>query len=156
MNRRIFVACVIILLTLGGLFYYRAQSCELKVSFNLQLRVLADDSLGYNGFGSMYSQKMNFSVLKWPNLDSDKVDLSLTRPDNKTSADPVKFDIVLNLNQTKKIIEIPPKREVGWYDGSITCFFKDVKSGTYNLTIGLNVNGILHDGFKECYLISLP
>lgn len=148
MNIKMFVACIVVLAVLGGaVFYYRVQPIRLETSFSLQLTVLSDGS-SINGTGFIYDRNINFSVLKWPAFGCDKVDISLQYSANKTRVSPVKFDVLLNLNETEKVVEISDLKQVGTYVGSINGYFDDIKSGSYILTMSLSVDGVSDPSFK--------
>jgi hypothetical protein len=155
MDNKIFAACALIMIVLGtGIFYYRTQPVSLEAVFSVGLTVLADGSR-INGTGYFYND-INFSVLKWPAFGRDKVDLSLQYSENRTRTSPVKFDILLYLNQTQKVIEIHNLKNVGNYMGTINCCFDGVKSGSYNLTINLQVDGVTDEMDKTESSLFVP
>jgi hypothetical protein len=142
MKTLVFVGCIAILAIISGFFLYRAQPCGIEMSFVLNLSIFPDGSR-VSGTGWIFNKDVNFSVLKWPGLGYDNYNLKLSQryTENKTRTNPVKFDIIIHLNQTEKVIEISDFRNAGTYTGTVNCYFDSINRGGYYLTISLSVEG---------------
>lgn len=146
MNIRIFAVCVVALVLLMSLFFYRYETIGLQTAFDLQLTVYPEgpQSYGVNGTGYLLDDNANFSILKW--LDSGQNTiysqfLYFPFPKNDTRINSVTFDLILYLNQTEKVMRGPVLKNPGVYNVAVRCSFDDVERGNYNLTTNLVVEG---------------
>jgi hypothetical protein len=143
MNLRVFAVCLAASVLLAGLLFYRSQSLGLQTSITLQLTVFPE-SYYLNGSGYIFADSMNFSILKWLDSGHSAVDskfLYLAFPENETRINPVTFNLLFYLNQTEKVIELTNFRNPGVYNATVLCFFDGIKSGSYNMTANLTVEG---------------
>ena len=91
----------------------------------------------------MFNEGINSSVLKWFDVGHDSVNSEFLYSgfrENETRTIPVIFKVILALNQTEKVINIPLK-EIGTFNTTVLCHFDGIGSGNYNLTISLSVEG---------------
>jgi len=100
---------------------------------------------GHNieGYGSILNGGANSSVLKWFDIGYNAVNSELLYSgfrENETRTNPVIFKVILALNQTERVIDIP-LREIGTFNTIVICHLDGIGSGNYNLTVSLVVEG---------------
>jgi hypothetical protein len=131
------VACLFLLAVIGSVSYcYTIQECNLVVEFELQLIVNKESSTNL-GTGWIVEQNSNFSIVKWPQMASEKIDLNMTYSHHEKRTTPIQFNITLQLNQTERTIITPKLTESGRYNGVVRSFFSGVKPGNYTVNINI-------------------
>lgn len=156
MKAKTLTACLFFLAAIGSVSYcYRIQECNLVVEFELQLIVNIESSTNL-GTGWIVEQNSNFSIVKWPQMASEKVDLNMTYNYHEKRTTPIQFNITLQLDQTEKTIITPKLTDSGRYNGVVRSFFSGVKPGNYTVIMKICVLNLpeTHHQLKE--FITIP
>lgn len=139
MKPKIFLAFASILTIAGAyLFGYQARNSLLLVNVGLNLHVYQESSK-IPGRGSISKRNTNVTLIEWPQIASESVDLNLKYNYDTTRSTPAQFVISLKLNQTERVVTTSNLTDTGLYTGSVSSLFSGVKPGAYNLTITIRV-----------------
>ena len=139
MKLKIFLAFASILTIVGAyLLGYQARNSLLLVNVGLNLHVYQESSK-IPGSGWISKRNTNVTLIEWPQIASESVDLNLQHDYHTTRSTPAQFVISLKLNQTERVVTISHLTKTGSYSGSVSSLFSGVKQGKYNLTITIRV-----------------
>jgi len=144
MKTLLFVSVIIIFLAFGLFLLYRAETATLEATFSLNVFVPEQGSPN-DAFGYLNSNNVNFSISRYPNTYAKNAfNFAPDYPENATG-ELVNFQIMLNLNGSKTVIQVPNFKNYGSYSGAISCYLNGLGSGNYILSISLLVNGVTEE-----------
>jgi hypothetical protein len=147
---------VLVLVIVIALFYsYRIQNSTLVVTVYLDLSVSRESS-SRPGFGWILEQNTSVSLVKWPQIATEKTDVNPKYAFNETRTTPVHFVVSFYLNQTNKTVSIPDLTTTGSYSAAVSSFFPSINQGTYNLTITVYVPGFEKEQHQLQRLVRIP
>lgn len=156
MRTRNFLAYFLLLVILALSFYcYRVQTSVLVVEAYFDLSVRRESS-DRPGFGWIIEQNISVSLVRWPEVACEEVDVVPRHSFNETRKTPVRFVVCLYLNQTRKDLMMPSLNTTGSYTAIISSFFSNINQGTYNLTITFHVLGFDEDQDRLQRFITIP
>lgn len=108
------------------------------------------------GMCQVIKKTANTSLVKWPQIASEKVDVNLDYTYGETRTTPVRFVISMHLNQTERVVTTPNLTTSGRYSGFASSFFPGVKPGTYNLRIIVHVFALPENRDELHMLVKIP